>query len=128
MAKKIKFYWLKRPKTVPKKRNLDQKVNDSKLHVWSLSSNFRFSSRKSQSQEKLAKASRILQYSFGVRKNICTVPFLGDQELHSRSTWKAIACVFLYITVRKFLFHRPRKFYLVRGRIISLRRFAVSTS
>ena len=37
-----------------------------------------------------------------VRKNICTVPFLDAQELHSRSTWKANVCTFLYISVRKF--------------------------
>ena len=51
----LKLHWLKHPKTVPKKRNLDQKVNDSKRHIWSLSLNFRFSSRKSQSQQKLVK-------------------------------------------------------------------------
>ena len=51
-AKNLKLHWLKSPKTVPKKRNFDQKINDSKLHVWSLSS--KFSSRKSQSQQKIA--------------------------------------------------------------------------
>lgn len=37
------------------KRNLDQKLNDSKPHFWSLSMNFRFFGRKSKSQQKLAK-------------------------------------------------------------------------
>ena len=86
--------------------------------------NYRFSSRKPQSQQKLEKRQLILQYSFaqkislilqtsthltskiisscntaknlsdfanfpvnmflfGVRKNICTTPFLDGQELHS---------------------------------------------
>ena len=42
----------------------------------------------------------------GVRKNICTAPFLNDQELHSQSTLKASVCSFLYISVRKILFQR----------------------
>ena len=43
-------------------------------------------------------------FLFGVRKNICTAPFLDAQELHSWSTLKANVCIFLYISVRKFLF------------------------
>ena len=91
--------------------------------------NFRFSPRKSQSQQKLAKKVTHFTIQFhsknliyftnytllnivkimlrqcsknlthftnfpanmflvGVRKNICTAPFLDAQELHSRSTWK----------------------------------------
>ena len=38
-----------------------------------------------------------------------TAPFLGAQELHSRSTLKANVSIFLYISVRKFLFQRRRK-------------------
>ena len=53
--KTLKLHRLKRPKTVPKKQNLDQNINDSKTPIWSLFFNFRFSSRKSQSQQKLAK-------------------------------------------------------------------------
>ena len=34
---------------------MDQKINHSKPHSWSLSINFRFCGRKSQSQQKLAK-------------------------------------------------------------------------
>ena len=45
----------------------------------------------------------------GARKNICTVSFLGVQELHYRSTGKANICIFLYISVRKYLFQRRRK-------------------
>ena len=127
--KKLKLYLLKRPKTVPRKRNLVEKINDSKSHIKSLSFNFRFFSSKSQSQQKLAKKithftikfrSKNLTYFtnvtvtqncknytpttqpkihslykfssnmflVGVRKNICTAPFLDAQELHSRSTGK----------------------------------------
>ena len=105
---------------------------------------FRFSSRKSQSQEKLAKEITnftiqktllILQTSthstlqiacsrnrvknisnfkdfpaemflLGVRENICTAIFLDAQELHCWSTLKANVYIFLYISVRKFLFQR----------------------
>ena len=100
-------------------------------------SNFRFSSRKSHSQQKLSKWSQILQYNFaqktslilrtsthlmlkvicprntaknlsdftnfpadmflfGVRKNICTTPFLDAQELHLWSNWKQMS-VYFYI-------------------------------
>ena len=34
---------------------MEQKINDSKPQIWSLSFNFRFSNRKSQSQQKLPK-------------------------------------------------------------------------
>ena len=77
--------------------------------------NFRFSSRKSQSQQNLAKRSVILQYGFtqntsfpangflfvSGEKKICTSPFLDTQELHSSSTLKANVCIFLYISLRK---------------------------
>ena len=36
-------------------------------------------------------------FLFGVRKNICTAPFLDAQELHSWSTLKANVCIFLNI-------------------------------
>ena len=45
----------------------------------------------------------------GVRKSICTAPFLKAKELHFRSTWKASVCIFEYIPVRKFLFQWHRK-------------------
>ena len=47
--KKKKLQGLKRPKAVTKKQNLDQKINDWKPHIWSLSIEFRFSDRESQS-------------------------------------------------------------------------------
>ena len=70
---------------------------------------------------------------FGVRKNICTAPLLGAQELHSWSTLKANVFIFLYIFLREILF-QIRKI-LSRGTrvvgggwIISLRRLAVWAS
>ena len=57
------MHWLKRPK-IFKKRNSDQKINHSRPHISNLSFNFRFPNIKSQSQQKLAKRSLILQYSF----------------------------------------------------------------
>ena len=47
-TKHLKLHSLKCTKAVLKKRYLDQKINDSKPHICSLSLNFRFSSRKSQ--------------------------------------------------------------------------------
>ena len=55
-------------------------------------------------------------YLFGVRKHICTASFLDPQELHSWSTLKANVCIFLYISVRKFLFQRSSKIYPIVGR------------
>ena len=52
----LKSHRLKRPEPLPKRLNLEQKINDLKPHIWSLSLNFGFSSRKSQTQQKLAKA------------------------------------------------------------------------
>ena len=56
----LKVHPLKRPEAVPKTRNSDQKINDSKFHVWTLCINFRFFGRKSQSKQELAKK----DYSF----------------------------------------------------------------
>ena len=139
--------------------------------------NFRFSSRKSQSQHKLAKKithftiqfraenlthftnlnsldienNMLSQHSqkpfwlykfsanmflFGVRKNICTPPFLDAQELHSWSTLKANVCIFLYISLRNLLFQRRSKVFsgkswdggreVARGREGGLRWLAAS--
>ena len=113
--------------------------------------NFRFSSRKSQSQQKLAKKITHFRIQFRSKnltnfmnldsleiennmlpqcrqktfltlkifqlicfclvseKSICTAPFLDSQELHSRSTLKANVCIFLYVSVRTFLFQRHSK-------------------
>ena len=54
LRKILKWHWLKHPWKSPKKQNLDQKVTDSKSHIC-LYFNFGFSSRKSQSQQNLAK-------------------------------------------------------------------------
>ena len=64
------------------------------------------------------------------QKNICTAPFLDAQELHSWSTLKANVCIFLYISLRKFLFQRRSKVlsgkgWDVGGWITSLSRLAV---
>ena len=37
-------------------------------------------------------------FLIGVRKNICTAPFLDAEELHSCSTLKANVCISLYIS------------------------------
>ena len=100
------------------------------MFQWTLSEffflNFRFSSKKSQSQQKLAKKvthftiqfhSKNLtnipanMYLLGVRKNICTAPFLDAQELYSWSILKANLCIFLYISVTKVLFSRHTSIY-----------------
>ena len=52
------------------KRNLDHKANDANRHIWSSSINFRFFGRKSRSQQKLAKRSLILQYSFAQKASL----------------------------------------------------------
>ena len=48
-------------------------------------------------------------FLFGVRKKNCNGPFLDIHELHSSSTLKANICIFLYISLRKFLFQRRSK-------------------
>ena len=48
-------------------------------------------------------------FLFGVRKNICTALFPDAQELLYWSTLKANFCIFLYISLRKFLFQRRSK-------------------
>ena len=53
--KKLKITLAKTPKNSPKKRNLYQKINYSKPHIWSLTINFRFSGGKSQIQQKPTK-------------------------------------------------------------------------
>ena len=41
---------------------------------------------------------------FGVRKNICIAPFPDAQELLSYGSLKTNVCMFLYISLRIFLF------------------------
>ena len=71
-------------------------------------------------------------FLFGFRKNICTASFLDAYEPHSWSTLKANVCIFLYISLRRFLFQRRSKVLSGKlwdgeggGWIISLRRLAV---
>ena len=45
-------------------------------------------------------------FLFGVRKYIFTAPFPDGQELLSWSTLKANICIFLYISLKNFLFQR----------------------
>ena len=51
----LKLHWLKHLKTVLKNRILKQKTEYSKPHIWSLSIIVIFTSRKPQSQQKIAK-------------------------------------------------------------------------
>ena len=92
-TKNKKKHWLKRPKAVPKKTNLDQNINDSKSHIvivfskilfrhtqffyirlhvpghhQSIFFDFGFSSRKTQSQQKLAKKTTHFTIQFCSKK------------------------------------------------------------
>ena len=62
---KKKKNWLKSSKTIPKKWNLDQKINDTKPLIWScLSINFRFSGRFSKPTKTINKDLSHNNYSF----------------------------------------------------------------
>ena len=129
--KVLKLHSLKCPKTVPKKWNLDQKVNDSKRYIWSLSLIFRFSNRKSQRQQTLAKkithftiqfrSKNLTHFTHSTQHNRKLTHFIqmfhqtcfwlvsektcALHHLHRCSrNWKANVSMFLYISVRKFLF------------------------
>ena len=54
-----------------KKWNLDQKITDSKPHIWEFVFNSRFFKRKSRSQQKLAKKMTHLPIQFHVKNLIC---------------------------------------------------------
>ena len=54
-------------------------------------------------------------FLFGLRKNICAASFLDTQELHSWSILKANVCIFLYISLRKFLSQRRSKLLSGKG-------------
>ena len=60
------------PTAVPKNRYLDQTKNNSKILIWSLTFNFRYSSINSQSQQKLAK--KITHFTIQFR--LKTLPIL----------------------------------------------------
>ena len=48
-------------------------------------------------------------FLFGVRKNICTAPFLDAQQLHSWSTLKTDIRIFLSVSIKKCLLQRRSK-------------------
>ena len=85
----LRLYWLKHPKIVPEK-NLDQEINDSKPYIWSLSVKFRFSGRKSQSQQKLAR--KITHFTIQFRSKFIThftkLSSLSIIKMYSRNTAK----------------------------------------
>ena len=72
--------------------------------------------RHSQNPYSLYKFSSKNVSGWSQKKNISLSPFLDVQELHSQSTSKTILCIFLYISVRKILFQKRRKF-LSGGRL-----------
>ena len=120
-------------------------MNGSKPHIWSLYTNFRFTSKKITSKKDYSFYNTFLlkkphsfyepqliqlqhsqePYSFykfsskhvsgWCQKKICTPPIRDTQGLLSRSTWEANFCIFLYISVRKFLFQRRRKLLSAGG-------------
>ena len=129
-----------------------------KYHICSLAFIFRFSSRISQSQQKLAKKIthltmqsrwKNLTYftnltSFNIVKKVlpqhsqnlsgrCQKKYLlctisGAQKLHSWSIGKANVCIFLYISVKKMLMTKIRKSLSGRGLSNFLRWVAVWVS
>ena len=54
-TKNVRVTPAKTPKNSPKKQYLGEKINYLKPHIWSLSFDYTFSSRKCQGQQKLAK-------------------------------------------------------------------------
>ena len=48
-------------------------------------------------------------FLFGARKNISTAPFLDAKELQYWSSLKENVSIFLYISLRKFLFQKRSK-------------------
>ena len=88
---------------VPRKQHLDQKINDSKLHIWSLAINFRFPCRKSQSQQKLAK--KITHFSMHFRSKKAHL-FYGPQLTYRKYTSapKPKICLWL-VSEKTFALH-----------------------
>ena len=150
-----KLHWLNTLKQSPKNWNLDQKINFSKPHIWSLPFHFRFSSRmSSQSQQNLAKnithftipfCSKILTYFTNLNCfNIVKKIFPQHSKKPAHFT-KFPANMFLVVVKKKtctapfleakdlhsrttgkaFLYMSVRSFNLVVGWITSLRRLGV---
>ena len=150
-----KLHWLNTLKQSPKNWNLDQKINFSKPHIWSLPFHFRFSSRmSSQSQQNLAKnithftipfCSKNLTYFTNLNCfNIVKKIFPQHSKKPAHFT-KFPANMFLVVVKKKtctatfleakelhsrttgkaFLYMSVRSFNLVVGWITSLRRLGV---
>ena len=150
-----KLHWLNTLKQSPKNWNLDQKINFSKPHIWSLPYHFRFSSRmSSQSQQNLAKnithftipfCSKNLTYFTNLNCfNIVKKIFPQHSKKPAHFT-KFPANMFLVVVKKKtctapfleakelhsrttgkaFLYMSVRSFNLVVGWITSLRRLGV---
>ena len=91
----LKFPKLRHPKIVPIKQNLYQKINNLKPHIWTLSIDFRFSGRKSQSHHKLAK--KITHFTI----QFCSKNLTHFTNLNSLKIRKRYSCN----TVKKTLTH-----------------------
>ena len=68
-------------------------MTDSKPHIWSLTFNLRFFSRKSQSQQKLTKTMTLLQYSFTQKTSLILRSSKGEKytpstQLKTHSLYK----------------------------------------
>ena len=110
--KNSKLRWLKRPRTVSNYRNLDKKINSSKPHIWSLSFNFRFFNRKTQSQQKLAKKITHFTTQFH-SKNLIYFTNLNSlnivKNLLPQHSWKPIQ--FTNFAANMFLIDVRKKIY-----------------
>ena len=84
----LKLHWLKCPKLLSK--HLNQKVNDFHLFYITVLLKKLLSFYEPQCTQHYQKYTLATQpksgFLVGVRKNICTEPFLDAQKLHSRST------------------------------------------
>ena len=126
----LKLRWLKRPKIALNKWNLDQNINDSEPNSFSL--NFRFYSRKTQSQQKLLK--KITRFTIQFTQKSSLILRASTHSKHCKKYTPATKgktfptfqiCfwlvseitfamhhfgIFLYIAARKLLFQRRRNF------------------
>ena len=87
--KKIEIILAKTLWNSPKKQNLDLKINDSKPHIWLLSMNFRFSGRKSHSQQNLAKNITHFTTQFCL-KNLTHFTDLNSLSTHSQKPYSSL--------------------------------------
>ena len=145
----LKLHWLKRPKIALNKWNLDQNINDSEPNSFSL--NFRFYSRRTQSQQKLLK--KITRFTIQFTQKSSLILRASTHSKHCKKYtpvtkgktfptfqicfWLVSEItfamhhfgIFLHISARKLLFERRRNLLSGGGgRIISLKRVAVWAS